>query len=291
MDVLQMLIAAIAGLLVGGVVNVLADDLPDEEGVQIRAPHYPDGSPRPWLGILAFLQGKRSVPDGSRYPVVEVVLAVGFAALVWRYPLGAQLFFYFFYAAWFVLITVIDLEHRLILLVTIIPAALVALLDAALAPNPNLRVVYTPPSTGVSTTITFRAGGAPTLLDSLIGGAVGFGIFWLFWYGGVLFNKLRAGDADPETLEVAFGFGDVTLALVCGLILGWRALFFAIIITVFAGAIGGIIWMVSRLFSKSGYAMFTPLPYGPYVVFGTVVMLFFKDPLALILFPAWLGLA
>ncbi|MBN1286507.1 MAG: prepilin peptidase [Anaerolineae bacterium] len=295
MEFVQVIVAAIAGLLAGGIVNILADDLPDdEEGIHIRAPHYPGGSPRPWLGVLAFLSGKRAAPDGTRlswrYPAVEVALAASFAALVLYYPFGAQLLFYLFYAFWFMLITVIDIEHRLILFVTIIPAVVVALIDAAFVPNPAVALVYTPASTGVPTDVTFTAGGAPTLLDGLIGGAAGFGVFWLFWYGGVIFNKARAGGADPEELEVAFGFGDVLLALVCGSILGWRAMLFAIFITVFAGAVGGVIWMVSRMFSSDGYALFTALPYGPYVVFGAVVMLFFKDLLVLLLFPAWIGL-
>ncbi len=266
MQLLEALIAGFLGLLVGGWLNMLADDLPSVRG-DVRAPHYPDGAPRPWLGVLAFLQGKRLSPGKSRlswrYPLVEVGMALCFIALVAAYPFNLQLFFYLFYAAMFMLVTVIDVEHRLILFAIMIPAAFVALLDALL-PDPA----------------------RPTLQDALGGGVLGFGVFWLFWLGGVLFNKARAGDDDTE-LEVAFGFGDVMLAGVCGLILGWQAMLFAMFITVFAGAFGGIVWIASRMFSATGYAMFSALPYGPYIVFGTVLMLFFKGLLKALLFPAW----
>lgn len=264
MPIIIPLIAAVLGLLAGGVVNMLADDLPAR--VRVLAPHYADGSSRPFLGLAAFARGRRASPGGSRlswrYPLVEVALAAAFAALAAAYPLNVQLVFYLIYACVFALVTVIDLEHRLILIVVLVPTALIAVLDALLTPNTR-----------------------PTLVDSLAGGALGFGVFWLFWYGGVLFNRARyRGEAHQE---VAFGFGDVMLAGVCGLILGWQAMIFAMFITVFAGAFGGLAWMLSRLLSGSGYALFTALPYGPYVIFGTVVMLFFEESVQRFLWASW----
>ncbi len=280
MELIAPLIAGVLGLLAGGLVNMLADDLPtngppvhndppaDEEQrhIRLRAPHYPDGAPRPFLSLIAFLRGRRVSPDGSklgwRYLLVEVALAAAFAALAAAYPLDVQLAFYLLYVWVFALVTVIDVEHRLILFVVMVPAALLAVLDAILTPVPR-----------------------PSLADSLTGGAMGFGVFWLFWYGGVLFNKARFRGETHQ--EVAFGFGDVMLAGVCGLILGWQSMIFAMFITVFAGAFGGLLWMLSRLVSGTGYAMFTALPYGPYIVLGTMVMLFFQDPVQAFLLRSW----
>ncbi len=102
-------------------------------------PRYADGTPRPpiaWLGITAFLFGKRVAPDGTklrwRYPVTELftaglmiltILATSDDPIMT--PL--QLTFWLIYMAIFSLITVIDLEHRLILFVVIIPACVIAL--------------------------------------------------------------------------------------------------------------------------------------------------------------------
>src|SRR4051794_1969072 len=78
---LILVVVALIGILVGGVINALADDLPQRRAIQVP-PRYPDGSPRPpiaWLGITAFLFGKRAAPDGSklgwRYPLAELLCA------------------------------------------------------------------------------------------------------------------------------------------------------------------------------------------------------------------------
>jgi leader peptidase (prepilin peptidase)/N-methyltransferase len=267
MEVVKALIAAVLGVAVGGVLNMLADDLPDDD--KVTSPHYPDGAPRPWLGLLAFLGGKRASPGGAklswRHPVVEVVTALCFTALAVSYPLDLQLIFYFFYACVFVLVTVIDMEHRLILFVVMVPSGLIALVDALLVPDPG-----------------------PSLVDAFVGGLLGFGMFWLVWYMGIWFNRLRAREGeDPAEMEVAFGFGDVTLATVCGFIIGWQAMIFAIFIAVFAGGFVSLLWVLSHFISKDNYAMFTALPYGPYIVFGTVMMLFFRDEVRHFMFTQW----
>jgi prepilin signal peptidase PulO-like enzyme (type II secretory pathway) len=76
--------------------------------------------------------------------------------------------------------------------------------------------------------------------------------------------------------EVAFGYGDVLMATLSGLILGPERLFFAMFITVFLGALGALVWLVARRLSGMGYSMFTALPYGPYIVAGTIILLLFS---------------
>lgn len=253
----------VAGLLAGVLVNVLADDLPHYR--RPRAPRYPDGAPRPpvaWSGLLAFLTGKRASPGGARlswrWPLAELATA---ALLVIVYLVtasdpdvpGVQRLFYFVYMALFVLITVIDLEHRLILFSVIIPSCALALLAAIVTPAAR-----------------------PTPGAALGGAALGFGVFFLLYLGGILFSHVVAKARGEELPEVAFGYGDVLLATLCGLILGWQALIFAMFITVFLGALGALVYLVVR--SLSGrYAMFTPLPYGPYIIVGTWIMLLFSD--------------
>lgn len=255
---------SLVGLLVGILVNLLADDLPHYR--RPRAPRYPDGTPRSpvaWSGVLAFLTGRRASPGGARlswrYPLAEI----GTAALMVLVALvtadnarvtDIQRAFYFFYMALFVLITVIDIEHRLILFSVIIPSSALALVAAALNP-PGTR---------------------PALGEALGGAALGFGVFFMLYLGGILFSYLVAKSRGEELPEVAFGYGDVMLAMLCGLILGWQALIFAMFITVFLGALGALIYLIGRSFTGR-YDMFTPLPYGPYIVIGTLIMLLFSD--------------
>ncbi len=255
------IIAGLIGLLVGAVINALADDLPDEE-IHLRLPHYPDGAPRKpiaWLGTLAFLLGQRQSPDGAklswRHPITEIVTALLFAYVAAAFPPSIQTVFWMGNLAILVLITVIDLEHRLILFVVVIPSYVFALIGALVAQNAEIQ---------------FR--------DYLIGGAVGFGIFFLMYLGGILFSRVAANARGEELDEVAFGYGDVMLATLSGLMIGWQALIFAITIAVFAGAAGALVYLGARLVMKGKYEFFTALPYGQYIVLGTIIMMLWREP-------------
>jgi len=79
--------------------------------------------------------------------------------------------------------------------------------------------------------------------------------------------------------EVAFGFGDVMLATVSGLMLGWQALLFAVMIAVLAGGAGALLFIIVQMFVKKDYEFLTALPYGQYIVFGTLVMMLWRAPL------------
>ncbi len=261
MNTVIALLAGVAGVLAGGVVNVLADDLPQRE--TLHRPHYADGAPRPpiaWLGLLALFSGRRTSPTGSklswRHPAVEASLGLLFALVTLAFPLDGQRMFYLLFLAILVLITVIDLEHRLILFVVIVPTCLLAVFESVLFPEPP-----------------------PDLRDALIGGLVGFGIYFVIFLGGIAFLALTG------TSEVAFGFGDVMLATLSGLLLGWRAFFLALVITVFLGAGGAVLYLASRVVLRSRYRLFTPIPYGPYIVLGTVIMLFWREEVRALLLP------
>ncbi|HEX3053401.1 MAG TPA: A24 family peptidase [Aggregatilineaceae bacterium] len=272
MDIVFALIAGVIGVLIGGVINVLADDLP--ERVKIRPPHYPDGTPRPrsaWLGLTAFLTGQRSARNPApttleegealrparlswRHPLVEIGTGLAMILMVTTFRDETNWLVWSIYVAILILITVIDIEHRLILFAVIIPACIFALLVALITPEEGKNFgTY------------------------LIGGGAGFALFFLMFLGGVGFSQAtNAG-------EIAFGFGDVMLATLSGLILGWRAFIFASLITVFAGALGAMLYLTARSLMRRRYRLFTPLPYGPYIVIGTLVMLLFRDEVAQLL--------
>jgi prepilin signal peptidase PulO-like enzyme (type II secretory pathway) len=272
MSILTLIVVGLIGILAGGIVNVLADDLPQRRNP--RLPHYPDNTPRPliaWLGITAFLTGKRASPDGAklswRYPVTEIATALAMLLVLVRvsYYLppadDLQVIFWLIYMAIFMLIIVIDIEHKLILFVVIIPSAALAILDAVLTP---LRY-------------------APSLRDALIGGAAGFIVFFILYNGGFLFTYVMGKLRGQEIKDVAFGYGDVMLATLSGLILGWKLLIFAMFITVFLGAFGAIFYLVSRSLMGNKYSMFTALPYGPYIVAGTFIMMLFSQEVSALL--------
>lgn len=271
------LLAALAGILAGGVVNALADDLPKRRPV--RLPHYPDDLSRPvsaWLGLTAFLLGQRTSPNGARlswrYPLTELLTAGLMVLTVYvsqiRTDVSAlQTVFWCLYMAAMVLITVIDVEHRLILFVVINPLVVLVAIEALLTPE----------------------NAAPSLIDALIGGAAGYIVFFLLFNGGALFTYILGKIRGQPIDEVAFGYGDVMLAGVSGLMLGWQALIFSMFITIFLGAFGALIYIAYRRFSPKGYTAFSPIPYGPYIVIGTLLMLLFPSQVSQTFFGALWG--
>lgn len=259
----DILFAALIGLIAGGVINLLADYLPFT--ARIGGPRYPDGTPRPliaYLGLTAYLFGRRKGPDGAalglRYPLTELITAGLFAAVTANSGTPERALFVMGCVFILNLITVIDLEHRMILYIVVFPAYLYALIGAA---------VLTPL---LDPRIQFR--------DYLIGGALGFIVFGGMYLGGLLFSRAVAQSRGEALDEVAFGDGDVLLAVLAGFMLGWQALIFAITLTVFIGAAGAVVYMASRVVLRGRYEAFTALPYGQYIVFGTLVMLLWRAP-------------
>lgn len=269
MTVVYALLAALLGIVVGIIINALSDDLPYRENP--RLPHYPGGEPRPisaWSGILAFVTGQRSpanlAPDevnrlSWRQPAVEIFMALLFGGVVLNWPDEPRLVVWFVFLSILTLITVIDLEHRLILFVVIIPSVVVVLILNFLFPD------------------QLPEGGDRPFKEFIFGLLLGGGVFLImFWGGGVFANTVAAMRGEVID-EPAFGFGDVMLAILCGAMIGWRAMIFAMFITVFAGAIGAVLYLLARFVMRERYSMFTPLPYGQYIVFGTMIMLLFVD--------------
>ncbi len=268
MDFLGVVMAGLIGVLAGGVVNALADYLPAARFVALEGdaasgralhPHYSDGTPRPlvaWLALVAFLAGQRTSASGARlgwrHLLVEAGLGIAYGLIVLRFGWDVRTAFNLIVVAILALITVIDIEHRLILLVVIAPACLLALLRSALAPPPVWD-------------------------EALLGGVLGFLLFGVMYAGGLGFSRLM------RTETVAFGFGDVLLGTLSGMLLGWRLILLALVVTVFLGAAGSLLYLLGRAIARRRYSLFTALPYGPYIVLATLLMIFWRDEIRALL--------
>lgn len=170
-------------------------------------------------------------------------------------PLGMIVLVYFG------IITVIDLEHRLILYPTSLFGAVLGFI--------------------VGTSIHSRADGL--LLGagkSLLGGVFGFAVMLLLYQFGTLIARLRArrmqaaGQADDE--EEALGGGDVYLAGVLGLMLGWPYIWNALLLGVLLGGLFSIVFLAALVLRRrySSEALMTFIPYGPYFILSAFYLLF-----------------
>jgi prepilin signal peptidase PulO-like enzyme (type II secretory pathway) len=101
----------------------------------------------------------------------------------------------------------------------------------------------------------------------LVGGLAGFLILWVMYLLGLAFSRWLARRRGAPLDEVAFGFGDVMLGGLIGLVVGWPGIVIAVVTGILlAGAysLGYLLFMA--LLRR--YAAFTAIPYGPFLLLG-----------------------
>jgi prepilin signal peptidase PulO-like enzyme (type II secretory pathway) len=145
---------------------------------------------------------------------------------------GLDLVIYTVYTAVLLLIIVIDIEHRLILHVVTFPTTIFALIASFFLTDNNI-------------------------IAALLGAVVGFIFFYLAY---VLGRRLFGAGA--------FGFGDVTLAMTMGAMLGLHRVIFALVLGVLLGGLWGLFGMVTRRMTRFSY-----FAYGPFLAVGGLLML------------------
>ncbi|MBK8985246.1 MAG: prepilin peptidase [Chloroflexi bacterium] len=236
------LLFGVIGLLVGGLINLLADDLPHRERPSLL-PHCPNPECDHVYGPAGWLAVARRLADGERCPqcgqpprrrplLVEVGTALLFAALPTLLTQPLTLAVYALYIAALLLIIVIDLENRLILDVVTLPGTAVALLFSLILPGINL-------------------------ISAALGAVLGFVLFLgIYWLAKVTFGP------------GAIGQGDVKLALLMGAMLGVPHILIALMIGILLGGFVSGLLLATRLVKRSTY-----LPYGQYLAAAAIIML------------------
>lgn len=242
-------------------INYIADVLPHTR--RLSQPACPNCQGRfSWADYLT-LRSCRSCgrKRSLRTWLVQILTAASFAYF-WLFPskaLGIPLGM--IVLTYFGIITVIDLEHRLILHSTSIAGAILGVI--------------------VGTVIHSRANGLLGGVGrSLIGGIFGFAVMFLFYQFGALIARYRArklqaaGQADDE--EEALGGGDVFLLGVLGLMLGWPFIWDALLLGILFGGAVSLLFIVALLIRRrySSEALMTFIPYGPYFIASAFYLLF-----------------
>jgi leader peptidase (prepilin peptidase) / N-methyltransferase len=247
----RILIAAIAGvygLVIGSFLNVVIWRVPRQESLVKPGSHCPGCdapiAPRDNIPVLSWLllRGRCrncGEPISNRYPFVELLTGVLFAAV------GAR-----FFDSWalpaFLLLT----------------AALIAIsaIDLELFIIPN-RIVY---PVGIAGTILLFAAAAiegdwSSFGSALVGAAGAFTFFLILHL------------VSPRGM----GFGDVRLSFVLGLFLGWLGglyVFGGLFLGFFLGAVIGIVLIALGSRSRKQH-----IPFGPFLAAGTMIFVLFGD--------------
>ena len=112
-------------------------------------------------------------------------------------------------------------------------------------------------------------------LQTLLGGVAGFGIMLVLYFLGGVFARFMSRRRGEEINEVALGFGDVNLAGVLGLILGWPGIIAGLLLAIFIGGAFSLVYVIVLLILRR-FRAFIAIPYGPFLVAGVVYLLYIR---------------
>ncbi len=245
------LIVSLFGLIVGSFLNVCIYRIPRGLSIIIPSSRCPScNTPiKPWDNIpivsYIFLGGKCRFCKARislRYPLVELLNAIMYALILWRFDFGWHTVIYFVFSSSLIVITFIDLDFQIIPdKITLSGIPIGFLVGSFLLPDPFAR----------SSLLGMK--------ESLIGMITGFGLFYLIaLIGSAIFKK------------EALGGGDVKMMAMVGALMGWKTVLLTTFLGSLTGSIVGVLLMVLK-----GKDRKAQLPFGPFLALGTIITLFY----------------
>jgi len=253
MSILMLLVPILLGLALGALINYLADVLPASRRL-VRPGCGNCQTSFTWSDYFLFrqcahCQQKRSLRAWIvqlAYPLFSVLIWI-FPRPILPYPLAVVLL------AFFGLVAIIDLEHRVVMH----PVSLFGLVLGL----------------GVGLYLRGDTSLQHGIFSTLLGGIAGFCIMLVLYLFGLLYVRIMARKKGLPTDEVALGFGDVNLAGILGLMLGWPAIAACLFFAILGGGLISLVIIAFMLVMKR-YQAFTAIPYAPFLLLAATYLLF-----------------
>jgi leader peptidase (prepilin peptidase) / N-methyltransferase len=239
------------GASVGSFLNVVIYRLPNGLSLMRPPSHCPKCCHRlgktenvPVLGWL-WLRGRCrwcKTEISSRYPAIEILTGLLFWAVFHDFSFTFATIGYWVFLGWLLSLAFIDLDTM-------------TLPNVLTQSGLVLGLVF-------QTALGWQNGQtASYLFGAILSAVVGVWLFDLILWGG----SLALG-------QQAMGGGDPKLAAMIGAWLGWQAL----LVTAFVAClIGSVVGGGGMLLGKTGRRQ--PIPFGPFLVFGAIVSVFWGD--------------
>lgn len=244
LSIIPVLITAIT---VGMAVNYLADVLPTRR--KLTAPFCQQCGTQ--LDSLNYFLWPRRCPNCQqrrtiRTWIVEFIMVM-IGIWLWMQPIiEINPLLTVLLIAYFMLVIVVDLEHRLILHpVSVAGGVLCIVIGIQLH------------------------GFLPTIFGGAAGTAIMFGLYML----GRVFVRYLSKTRGEEVGEDALGFGDVILGGVLGLLLGWPGIIAGLILAVILAGIISLLYLAVMFVSRRDLRNLT-IAYGPYLVVSAFLLVF-----------------
>jgi len=213
------LYAFLFGLCIGSFLNVCIYRIPADLSIVRPASACPAcGTTIRWydnIPVISYLllRGRCRTCKNSisaRYPMVELLCGLFALAVVLRFGWHLQSLIYFLFIAALLVITFIDIDHRIIPDVISLPGIPIGFAASFLLPQ-----------------VTWQA----SLLGIVIGGGSLYAVAWSY--------RLLTG-------KDGMGGGDIKLLAMIGAFIGWQGVLFTIMASSFAGTIVGLIVMIKQ---------------------------------------------
>jgi leader peptidase (prepilin peptidase)/N-methyltransferase len=250
-DTIILVFVALLGWVVGALVNYLSDILPVKRrfSAPVCTACY---DPVP---LRDYLLWPRRCPECWSYRPWRTWAVEGLyiVSTVWLWLNPAYLLSFWpalLLLAFFGVVFVIDMEHRLILHPVSIFGAILGLLLGTM-----MRGIWV----------------------TLLGGVVGFGVMYILYWFGDVFARWLARRRGEVLAEVALGFGDVNLTGILGLLLGWPGIVAGLLLAIIIGGVVSIFYIILMLVLRR-FQAFMAIPYGPFLVISAILLLYFQIP-------------
>jgi len=95
------------------------------------------------------------------------------------------------------------------------------------------------------------------------------------YYLGALFARWMARRRGNDFNDEALGFGDVNLSGIIGLMLGWPGILAGLFTAIILGGLVSFAILIVMI-STHKYQAFTTIPYAPFLVIGTLLLLYLR---------------
>lgn len=238
------------GLMIGSFLGMLTYRLP--RGLNILGRSFCDNCRKKisWydnIPIFSYMLRGRACRNCNstisfRYPLIEIATSISF--LLAGYVVSDLSFKGLFF---------FNLVHTLgifalpvvLIVVTCLVALFVIDLETQLLPDPIIYIL------GITTLIYLFALPSPSLVNHIVWGFINFALFLSVYL-------LTKGHG--------MGFGDVKLAFVIGMLLGYPQSIVWFLLSFLLGAVVGVLLLVLRI-AKIG----EPVPFGPFLIIGAVI--------------------
>jgi leader peptidase (prepilin peptidase)/N-methyltransferase len=255
---IAIILAFLAGLLIGSFLNVCIHRLPRDLSVVRPRSYCPHCEKMiawydniPLVSYFALGGRCRHCREriSVRYPIVELATALAFAVCIAALGPTAAAFKYSIFAAILITLIASDLEERILPDEFTLGGTLVGLVLSAFVPlDPEFVSMLTPVSWGPR---------GHSIAESVFGALIGSGSIWLV---GFLYEKIRHREG--------LGLGDVKMIAMIGAFLGLRMALLTLMLASMLGAVGGLIYIaITRKDSKT-----YELPFGSFLGLSALIV-------------------